>query len=233
MQLFRTDRALAPSLELIRPSIRLVRENIWPVFYLSFLPGLVAVVGMVLASDITEGRQTAASLDGRAALGLVLVVVGSLWSLVTYPGLLLLQTKAVAGEHPTATDCFKQGLPRLLPFIFMSIMAVSLMILGLLALIIPGLILVRGFCLAPYYVIDQKLSPVEALRKSYADSKPNAGYIWGVIGVGLLFGIVSSALGYIPVIGYVVGMVVGLVYLFAPAFRYGEITKNQVVRLDV
>ena len=231
MQIFRTDRPLAPSYDLIRPSIRLIRENIWAVLYLNFFPNLLLIVGLVLASSITDQNPPITHYDTRTSLGLALAFAGALWALLAYPGLILLQIKAAAGEHPTPMACFKQGLPRLLPLIFMSILAVLLVMLGFIALIIPGLILIRGFYLAPYYIVEQNIGPVEALKKCFADSKPNAGYIWGVIGVTIGFAAMSSFVGRVPVAGYMLSLLVGLVYLFAPVLRYTEIAKNLPIRL--
>jgi uncharacterized membrane protein len=100
------------------------------------------------------------------------------------------------------------------------------------ALVIPGLILLRGLYLSQYYIIDQDLAPVEALKKSFEQSKPHAGYIWGTIGVGAVFGILTVGIGQIAVVGTILSLAVGLIYLFGPALRYGEIAKDIPVELD-
>jgi len=196
------------------------------VFYLSFLPGLIAVVGLVLASSEVQPQQTVIHVDGRMAIGLILALTGALWSAVTHPGFLILQIRATRGEHPEAMDCFRQGLRRLLPYIGMSILAGALTIMALIALIVPGLILIRGFYLAQYYIVDEEIGMVDALKKSFNDSKPNAGWIWGTIGVTVVFGALGSILGKLPVAGYLLSLLTGYVYVFAPAIRYAEVTRN-------
>jgi hypothetical protein len=230
MQLLRKDNPLTPSWNLVRPSIDLLREHFWPVFYLSFLPGLIVTVGLVLATSGVHPNQTVVHVDGRMAIGVILALFGALWSGVARPGFLILQIRAVHGEHAEAMECFKRGLHRFIPYIGMSLLAALLIILGSFALIVPGLILARGFYLAQYYVVDDKIDMVDALRKSFNDSRPNAGWIWGLIGVTVIFGVLGSLLGRLPVAGYLLSLITSYIYIFAPAIRYAEIAKDFKVR---
>lgn len=233
MQLFRADRPLTPSFELIRLSMMLLRAHIWPVFYMSFLPSLVSAVGLVLlTSGLSRNHGLSIAWDNQTATGAMLLIIGSLWTLLTYPATIILRLRAIQGNNLSAITSFKLGIRRLLPFIFLSISMVTLIVLGGILFIIPGLILYRGFYLAQYYVIDQQLEPFEALRKSWADSKPNAGYIWGTIGVQTLIGIVASGIGSIPVAGQILSLAIGYIYWYAPAIRYSEIARNYVVPVE-
>jgi hypothetical protein len=100
--------------------------------------------------------------------------------------------------------------------------AMGLIILvGLILFIIPGLILIRRYFLAPYVMIDKKVSIREALDHSAALSKLNAGSIWGIIGVMILIGMVNI----IPIIGGLASFVLGSLYSVAPALRYQELKK--------
>ncbi|HEX8182344.1 MAG TPA: hypothetical protein VF575_01965 [Candidatus Saccharimonadales bacterium] len=178
-----------------------------------------------MAESTIQPASQMPPIDGRAATGLVMMLIGTLWTILAYPGLLKLQLKAVRGEQPDAVECLKQGLPRLVPFIMTTVLVAILLVFGLIAFIIPGLILLRGFYLSMYYVVDRNLGPVDALKQSYNDSKPHAGYIWGLIGVALIIAFLSSGLDEIPVVGYVLSLAFGYIYSFAPAIRYNEITS--------
>ena len=231
MKIFRTDYPLTPSADLILTSMRLLRDNIWPVLYLTFLPTLVTVVGSVLLNDVLKPNG-ALNWTDRSTAGLLMVLAGGVWVLLTFPGSLIMQLDAVRGKHPTAMDCFKRGLRYVLPMIGTIILIEICILAGLFAFIIPGLILVRSFYLAQYYVVDQQLGPRGALKKSRAESKPNAGYIWGILGIVVLFTLFSSFVGRIPVAGYILSLIVGLLYSFAPAYRYNEIKKLKLPEQD-
>ncbi len=104
MQLFRKDKQLAGSWDLIRLSIKLLKEDVWPIFYLSFLPSLVTIIGLVLMGTPEKQYSTMMQWDGRALTGLAVAVIGGLATLIAYPGLVYLQTRAVQGDHPTAAE---------------------------------------------------------------------------------------------------------------------------------
>ncbi len=222
MKLFRTDYPLTPSFDLVGKSFALLRQNIWPAFYLIFLPGLIVGVGSTLMRHIVQPNSTII-WDQQASVGLVVILVGAILSLLTTPAALVMQLQAIRGKSPEALDCFKIGIKRLLPLIVMIIIMEFAIIGGFVLFIVPGLFLLRSFFLAQYYVVDQKLGPIQALKKSRADSLPNAGYIWGVIGLLIGFSMASSFVSSIPAIGYILGLAVGLIFIFVPALRYEEI----------
>lgn len=226
MKLFRTDYPLTPSFALIKPSLDLLRAQIWPVFYLLFLPSLTTVVGAVLMGDIGANSDPSEFvLTERRAAGFLIVTAGLVWTLLTYPGALIMQLRAIRGEQPMALECFKAGMPYVLPLLWMNILRSLAVFFGLIALIVPGLFLLRSFYLGEYYLVDKKLGAVESLKHSRKDSLPNAGYIWGTIGVAILFGMLSNILGEIPVAGYLIAVAVVLLFAFGPALRYNEISK--------
>jgi len=235
MKLFRTDYPLTPSFDLINTSVKLLRDNLWPVFYLMFLPLLVTMVGLVMYEHgAYSGGMHSTDFrlwDSHSAAGSIVLAAGMLLTLLTTPGSMIMQLEAVRGGTPSTRDCFNRGLRYIVPFIGMSILMEFAIIGGFILFIVPGLFLLRSYYLSKFYLVDQQLGPVASLKKSRAESKPNAGYIWGVIGVTILFGILGGILQAIPVAGYLLSIIVGLFYGFAPAFRYNEI-KNLKLPYD-
>jgi hypothetical protein len=224
MKLFRSDYPLSSSFELINTSVNLVRKHIWAVFYLMFLPSLVLVVGSVLLQHAVKPTGTI-EWNNAASVGLALMIIGMIWLVLSLPGAIIMQLQAVRGGTPEAFDCFRQGLRHIFPLIGLILLIELALIGGFLAFIVPGLFLARSFYLAQFYLVDQNLGPRKAMRKSRAESLPNAGYIWGTIGVVVLFSMVSSVFGSLPVVGYILSLGIGLIYAFGPALRYNEI-KN-------
>jgi hypothetical protein len=92
---------------------------------------------------------------------------------------------------------------------------------GLVLFIIPGLIMLRRYFLAPYVMLDTKCGITEAMERSADLTKPYSGYIWGIIGVMFLIGLFNI----IPGIGWMISFVLGMLYSIAPALRYQELTS--------
>lgn len=221
MKIFTAERVMTPSLDLVKPSMQLLRKYFWQTMYLSFLPALLMSAAMVMLIDGT----TLATGD-RLTAGVLVLLIATIWSALTSAGFFYLQTQAVIGNDISTSEAFKKGLPRIIPLLLSSILAVSAILVGLLAFVIPGLLLIRGLILSPYYVVGQKLGPVEALKCSYQDSRPVTASIWGLIGVQMLFSLIGSVLAVIPVVGNLLNLASRYAYIFGPALRYHEIVSK-------
>ncbi len=92
---------------------------------------------------------------------------------------------------------------------------------GFILLIVPGLIMVRRYLLAPYVMLDERGSIRESLAKSAELSRINTGSVWGIMGVMFLIGL----LNIIPLIGGLLSFALGGLYSVAPAMRYGQLKK--------
>ena len=232
MKLFRSDVRLTPSWDFLNKSIALLKANPWPAIYLTLLPSLIVIVGVVLLQHAVNQVTGDVTVDGKFYSGLGLVIIGGIWTLLTYPGAIKYQLDAVRGGASTPSVYYKSGLRRVLPLLGLQILLSVLIVFGFIALIIPGIILIRGLYLAQYHMIDQNLSPIEAIKKSYRTSQPHAGYIWGTIGVGIVFSLIGSTLGQIPVIGYIISLAASLPYYFGAALRYNEIKQLPISAAD-
>lgn len=92
---------------------------------------------------------------------------------------------------------------------------------GLILLIVPGLIMIRRYYLAPYVMLEKKCGISEAMERSAALSKPYSGSVWGVIGVMFLIGLVAI----VPFIGSLAAFILAALYSIAPAMRYQQLKK--------
>jgi hypothetical protein len=227
MRFFRHDVPLTPAWDHVNVSARLVKEHIWSVFYLGFLPSLVYSVGLVLvlADRAFLEAPFAGPVADQTLAGLIITGVGLIWTTLVYPGWILFRLRTIRGQETTALECFQDGLPRFLSVLILSGLQISYVFLGLLALIIPGFFAVRGAFLAQYYLMDKELGPSDALSRSIKESKPISGYLWGTIGVIFLFSFLGSTVSYIPVVGVLLNIAIPLIYAFGPALRYEEASK--------
>jgi hypothetical protein len=223
MKLFTKERPLTPSWDLLPPSYELLKKNLDQVFYLSFGPALLVNVGLVL---IGSNRQDIINMTDRVVWGTLVLLIASLWSLLVYPGFVYFQSQAIRGKQINAWTSFRNGLRYFVKFTIMTVLGGIATFIGLCLFIIPGLILARGFFLAPYYLIDKDMGPLEALKRSYIDTKPVTASVWGVIGVTFAFIFIGTILGSIPVVGAILGLGITYTYIFARPLRYGEIARG-------
>lgn len=94
-------------------------------------------------------------------------------------------------------------------------------LVGFILLIIPGLIMLRRYFLAPFVMIDKNCGITEAMERSAAMTKPYSGSVWGIIGVMFLIGIISI----VPYIGGLASLILGMLFVCAPALRYQQLKK--------
>lgn len=193
---------LPSAFKLFSPSWKAVQLNIVTFIELILIPVMVSLVFSVLS------RSRSASLT----LGLVSDVIAFLFA----PALIITQLKSIRGQTIDLSQALQEGLRFFWRYLGLIICMGFVIIIGLVLFIVPGLIMLRRYFLAPYYLIDKDLGIFEAMRMSAADSKPVSGAVWGVIGVSVLFGLL---------VFFLVGILLSVMYYCAPALRYQQIAK--------
>ena len=202
---------LPGAFSLFRPSYEAVLTNAW-----TFLALLLVPLGTLMVAGLS-GNGSNQNL-GFSGLALLLVLVGSVFALLVAPALPFVQLKSVQGKEVAIGEAFQAGMQRFWRFYGLSILVTLLTIGGLLLLIVPGLIIMRRYFLAQFYLYDRDVGILEAMRLCAADSKPFSGAIWGVIGVTVLI----SVFGIYPLLG-LVAAALQVLYFCAPAIRYFQI----------
>lgn len=98
-------------------------------------------------------------------------------------------------------NSFFSPLPQFLNFIAASILFQIMVGAGIIFLIVPGIILALTFAFFPYFIIEEKCGPIEALSRSAAIT---AGAKWNLLGLGVLLfmicvvGLMCLVIGVIP-----------------------------------
>ena len=122
------------------------------------------------------------------------------------------------GESPKFVDIFQEYR------IFWRYLGVSILVGltvagGLILLIIPGIIWLVRFSFSPIIIIDNKVSPVAAMKESYAITK---GSFWKI----LLFWIVIGLINLLGLIFFGIGLLITVpVSTFASIYVYRELSK--------
>lgn len=218
---------LTGSFELFKPSFDAVKINFWTFFWLAFVPGFMSVIASLqMSNSLKFGTET--QTQNSFALGIPsefigLIILSVVISLLVAPALVYLELQSGRGKKVSVSEALENGFKYLPAFIGLSLLVGLLVFGGLLLLVVPGLIMLRRYFLAPYYLIDQNLTIKEAMQKSQESSKPYSGSIWGLIGVNIVLSLANIIPGGI---GALTSLVLTLLYSVASALRYDEITQT-------
>jgi hypothetical protein len=199
--------------------------NLWAFVSGALLPIVILLLPVLILLAKAVNSNGGSSGSGSAALNVLafaLGLVGIISLLVFYvPYMYFLKLQSAKGVKMSFRSTFQQSRHYFWRLIGLLICRSLIVIGGLILLIVPGFFMWRRYMLAPFYLVDQDLGIKDSLEKSAADSQPFSGAIWGMIGVYVIIGVV----GYIPLIGYVIGPVAGIVYCCAQSTRYLQIKK--------
>lgn len=158
-------------------------------------------------------------LAGFIGLGIVFFLVLAVLSIIIETMTYTLELEGAGGKKPSLTHLFNVAKKYWLRIFGLLLVIGVLTLIGLILLIVPGLIVIRRYFLAPYVMIDRNLSISKAMSESARLTKINTGAIWGIIGVMFLI----ALLGVIPLIGPLLSFGLGVLYSVAPALRYREL----------
>ena len=116
-------------------------------------------------------------------VGIVFFVVNSILSL----GVIAIVLKFVKNEKPTIQDLVsKKHL--FSKYIFSNILVSILTIIGFLFFIIPGIVLAVRMQFYVYFIVEEEVGPIDAIKKSWNLTK---GSFWNIFFFGLLAGVVQ------------------------------------------
>ncbi len=120
-------------------------------------------------------------------ISFVLYLVGWLLGFVVHMGLIKISLRFCDGIKGKLNDLLS-SFNLLLPFIAGSIVYVLIIFGGFVLFIIPGIIWGIKFSLFPYFIVDEGLGPIEAMK---ASSRATTGAKWDLFLFGLLLGLIN------------------------------------------
>ncbi len=207
---------------LFKPSASLWFKNSSICTFLFVLPPLFLALGSQLVPEIDP-------LDGWRILGLVSMIIGFVLILINAPASIYMQTRVIHGATPGIAECYRGALRHIFRLVGLAGLLTVLILIGLLFFIVPGLIFIRRYALAPYYLIDHDLGIRQAMQRSAADSKPVSKYIWSLITVNAIVATVSLLLfvKIFPPYGSLIAYFIITLYTLAPALRYREVALHR------
>jgi len=202
-----------------------VKRNITTFVVLVIVPSLLFLISNVIDFPGRDNLFSSTQVEPSPA-GLTFIILGVVLSILFTPAAAVAAVAASQGKEITYQEALKQSWPIFFKFYSLSILIALAVLIGLILLIVPGIIVLQRLFLAPYFLIDQKMDVIEALKQSSNQSKGKFAAIFGIIGVSLLL----SLPAIIPLAGTFVAVVLGTLYYCAPAMRYFEIIKNKKLK---
>ncbi len=194
---------LPSAFSLLMPSWKAIALNLVTFIEIVIIPFIIELIGVILNKH-----------GNGADIKLVFSIAGDLVSLLLAPALIVTQLQSIRGERIDFTLAVRQGLKFFWRYVGLAICMALVIIGGFVLLIVPGFFMIRRYILAPFYLVDQDLKILEAMRVSAEQSKRFSWAVWGLLGVELLFVVLSFIF---------IGIVLSIMYYCAAALRYDQI----------
>ena len=201
--------------ECITRAWALVRNNFWPVVGVSALV-LFAIVGInqlfgLITNPIVNQMVTDQKVNAREILIVLgVTIISAPVSTIFMAGLFKYYLKFIRGDMPTVSDAFSGFGPRTGQLILLSLVQMTLVVVGYMFCIIPGIYLTVAWYFAIPLVIDRNLDFWPAMQLS----RRLVSKHWFIVFAAMLvFGLVAM-IGIIACgIGILVTMPVGTIAL--------------------
>lgn len=157
----------------------------WQFLVMAFI--IVAVAGMV------PQWMHDWSSENMPEISFVFTILGWLVQMITSIGVLVIALKIVDGKKPELKDIY-QHYNLLLNYFLGSLIYAVVVVLGLILLVVPGIIWGIKYQYTTYLIVDKKMSPLDAFKKS---GKITQGSKWKLLQLGIAF-ILITIIGMIP-----------------------------------
>jgi hypothetical protein len=166
------------------------------------------------------------SLTGKAAGNERAHIIGSivldLIAVLMYAVIVFAAIKSVNNEEIKVAQAFSAVINKSMNVVTVTIFIAVISLVSIFLLIIPAFFIIPRIYLSVYFVVDQNLNPIDAIKASWKATEGHLGKIYGVIGVNLLI-----LLPIITLIGVLATVYFGFMYYAANAILYVYLTKNQ------
>lgn len=226
------DQEILPSAySLFSPNWKAVKVNLLTIVELTLIPVILNLLAFLIFRRPNE--SSISDLYGLSANQIILglgyysgVAATALSTLFLLPAATLVYLESAKLKPISLIEALKRSFKFWFRYIVMMLILGAAVIGGLILFIVPGIIVIQRFYLAGYYLIDHNMKPVDALKRSWRETKIYSSAVWGVLGVTIMISLAGSILGStIPFVN-ILAQITLLVYACAPAIRYLQIKKS-------
>jgi uncharacterized membrane protein len=165
----------------------------------SFLFGaLPSVASLFALQAVQEESLLLLGTSGMVAAGLVSILFGLVIFAIAQGALVRATVAHSEGRVASFGETIQAGLTVVIPLILAAILSSLGIVVGMLFLLVPGIMLYCAWLVVAPAVVEEKLGPIAALKRSRDLTR---GARWNVFGVVLILvvaqWILSAILGYI------------------------------------
>lgn len=173
------------------------------------------LLGLVLSSMVLSGIVS--NLGDKKHT--MLYTIGQLLSLVVAAyasaATTIVALKSVRREKIGFSDALSKATEYFWPILGATLLLYVILAASILLFIIPFFFIAPRLTLTPYFLIDNKLGPVDALKASWEETRGHSGKIWGLVGVNIVY-----TLLFFTIIGIPFGAYFLFLYMAASALLY-------------
>jgi len=164
----------------------------------------------MFSGDHFHGMRDLFTIGSLGIFAAFFGLIGMLYAFLVAPvfeyGGNFIFVQAVRKIKPDFEYLIKGFMENYLSIILANLLVFALVVLGLIALVIPGIIIACRLAFVPYIIMDKKLDPIESVEMSWKMTK---GHGWTVFFLGfvsifiILFGLLLFIVGIFPAIIWV------------------------------
>jgi len=212
---------------LVKPAWELLRVNTTVIIGVIATPLLVSfpllLLLLILSGAATASGHTLSvgTVNAFAVLFVAMYITLVVTLVVVNIATMTVTLKAARGEKLSYTEAFRAAWPYFFRVVRLYVLVSVAVLVGLVLLVVPGLIMLRRYFLAGYYMVDRNLGVFEAMDTS-ADETKKTGGVWGLLGFSLLIGLS----GLIPHIGWIFAVAGLILFTCMTTWRYIQITAR-------
>ncbi len=184
---------------------------------------IFSVVIAQVAANIPSWLLQLAGMEENpvASLGasVISIVIGSFFAV----GYMRIYLKVARGQSAEIGEVFSGG-DRFGAMLATNLLTMLAIFLGMIALIIPGIILALGLYYAPWYCADTRMGPVECMKASWEASNGQKAQLFGLAFASvfvILLGVIALFIGVFPAVA-VVYMAICIAFLRASGRMGGD-----------